>query len=72
MDNKESMLSSITVIGLRDHAVLCVLACTGSPAGAVARLNLSGDRDTDEHRSLRFREKGGKDREIPARHDLQG
>lgn len=61
-----------SVIGLRDRAVLGVLAYTGARVGAVARLNLSDYRDTGEQRSLRFREKGGKDREIPARHDLQG
>jgi integrase/recombinase XerD len=35
-------------------------------------LNVSDYRDTGEQRSLRFREKGGKDREIPVRHDLEG
>lgn len=59
------------VICLRDRAVLGVLAYTGARVGAVARLNLSDYRDTGEPRALRFREKGGKDREIPARHDLQ-
>jgi integrase/recombinase XerD len=38
----------------------------------VAKLNLSGYRNTGEQRTLRFREKGGKDREIPVRHDLEG
>jgi site-specific recombinase XerD len=60
-----------TPMGLRDRAVLGVLAYTGSRVGAVARLNMSDYRDTGEQRALRFREKGGKDREIPARHDLQ-
>ena len=54
------------IIGLRDRAVLGVLAYTG----AVAKLRLADYRNLGEQRVLRFREKGGKDREIPARHDL--
>ena len=46
------------MVGLRDRAVLGVLAYTGAPVRASAR-------------TLRFREKGGKDREIPVRHDLE-
>jgi integrase/recombinase XerD len=58
------------VVGLRDRAVLGVLAYTGARVGAVAKLRLSDYRNTGEQRALRFREKGGKDREIPVRHDL--
>jgi integrase/recombinase XerD len=36
----------------------------------VAKLRLSDYRNLGERRVLRFREKGGKDREIPVRHDL--
>jgi integrase/recombinase XerD len=36
----------------------------------VAKLRLSDYRNLGEGRVLRFREKGGKDREIPVRHDL--
>ena len=61
-----------TPMGLRDRAVLGVLAYTGARVGAVAKLRLSDYRNTGEQRSLRFREKGGKDREIPVRHDLEG
>ncbi len=60
------------VVGLRDRAVLGVLAYTGARVGAVAKLRLSDYRNTGEQRTLRFREKGGKDREIPVRHDLEG
>jgi site-specific recombinase XerD len=60
------------VVGLRDRAVLGVLAYTGARVGAVARLRLSDYRNTGEQRTLRFREKGGKEREIPVRHDLEG
>ena len=59
-------------MGLRDRAILGVLAYTGARVGAVAKLRLSDYRDTGEQRTLRFREKGGKDREIPVRHDLEG
>ena len=58
------------VVGLRDRAVLGVLAYTGARIGAVASLRLSDYRDLGEHRTLRFKEKGGKDKEIPVRHDL--
>ena len=58
------------VVGLRDRAVLGVLAYTGARVGAVARLRLGDLRNLGEQRSLRFREKGGKVREIPVRSDL--
>src|SRR5580692_11229686 len=58
------------VVGLRDRAVLGVLAYTGARIGAVANLRLSDYRNLGEHRTLRFKEKGGGNREIPVRHDL--
>jgi site-specific recombinase XerD len=60
------------VVGLRDRAVLGVLAYTGARVGAVAKLRLSDYRNLGEQRVLRFREKGGREREIPVRHDLEG
>lgn len=60
-----------TVVGLRDRAVLGVMAYTGARVGAVARLRLCDYRDLGEQRALRFKEKGGRDREIPVRHDLE-
>jgi site-specific recombinase XerD len=60
------------VVGLRDRAVLGVLAYTGARVGAAAQLRLVDYRDLGDERSLRFREKNGKDREIPVRHDLKG
>src|SRR4051812_47961728 len=59
------------VVGLRDRAVLGVLAYTGARVGAVAQLRLLDYRNLGDQRTLRFREKGGKDREIPVRHDLE-
>ena len=55
------------VVGLRDRALLGTLAYTGARIGAVARLRRG---DQGAQRVLRFREKGGKQREIPVRHDL--
>ena len=60
------------MIRLRDRAALGVLAYTGAHIGAVARLRLGDLRDLGEQRALRFREKGGKECEIPLRHDLEG
>lgn len=59
------------VVGLRDRAVLGVLAYTGARVGAVAQRRLLDYRNLGDQRTLRFREKGGKDREIPVRHDLE-
>ena len=54
----------------RDRAGLGTLAGTGVRVGAVAQLRLRDLRDYGEHRALRFREKRGRDREIPLRIDL--
>lgn len=73
IDQAHKLLHSIRtadVVGLRDRAVLGVLAYTGARVGAVAKLRLSDYRNLGEHRVLRFKEKGGKEREIPVRHDL--
>src|SRR4051794_4353189 len=60
------------IVGLRDRAILATLAYTVCRAGAVAKLRL-GDFQHDGTQSvLRFQEKGGKSREIPVRHDLEG
>ena len=56
--------------GLRDRAVLGTLIYTGARAGAVASLRLQDLRDYGDHRTLRMREKRGKEREIPVRIDL--
>ena len=67
------MLRSIDtshVAGLRDRALLGTLAYTGARIGAIARLRRGDLEDQGPQRVLRFREKGGKQREIPVRHDL--
>lgn len=57
--------------GLRDRALLAILAYTSSRSGAVAKLRCGDFYDAGEQWMLRFEEKGGKSREIPVRHDLQ-
>ncbi len=60
------------VVGLRDRAIIGVLIYTAARGGAVARLR-ARDFFTDGRQWLfRFDEKGGKVRDIPARHDLEG
>jgi site-specific recombinase XerD len=60
------------VVGLRDRAILATLAYTACRAGALAKLRLSDFQDDGTQYVLRFQEKGGKSREIPVRHDLEG
>jgi integrase/recombinase XerD len=59
-------------VGLRDWAILATLAYTACRAGAVAKLRLGDFQDDGAQYVLRFQEKGGKSREIPVRHDLEG
>ena len=57
-------------IGLRDRAILGTLTYTGARVGAVAGLRLQDRRDYGEYRALQFRDKRGRQREIPVRFDL--
>jgi integrase/recombinase XerD len=59
-------------VGLRDRAIIATLAYTACRAGAVAKLRMGDLQDEGQQYVLRFQEKGGKSREIPARHDLEG
>lgn len=59
------------VKGLRDRAMLAILAYTASRAGAVAKLRRGDFIEDGTQWVLRFEEKRGKSREIPVRHDLQ-
>ena len=58
------------VVGLRDRSILGTLTYTGARVGAIARLRLQDLRDYGQHRTLLFAEKGGQQREIPVRLDL--
>ncbi|MFO0838357.1 MAG: tyrosine-type recombinase/integrase [Phycisphaerae bacterium] len=61
-----------SLIGIRDRAIIGVLIYTAVRAGAVVKLRRR-DFFTDGRQWLfRFDEKGGKERVIPARHDLEG
>ena len=71
----EKLLASIdasSVVGLRDRAIVAVLIFTAARVGAVAKLRLKHFQHDGSQWTLRFEEKGGKSREIPVRHDLQG
>ncbi len=70
-----TLLKSIDVsdpVGLRDRAVLAVLIYTAARVGAVAKLATKNLKHDGTQYALRFSEKGGKSREIPVRHDLEG
>ena len=59
-------------MGLRDRAVLAVLIYTAARVGAVAGLTVKSLKHEGFQYALPFSEKGGKSREIPVRHDLEG
>lgn len=74
IEQARALLASIDtghVVGLRDRAVLATLAYTACRAGAAAKLRLQDFQNEGSQYVLRFREKGGKSREIPVRHDLE-
>ncbi len=60
-----------TLMGIRDRAILAVLAYSGSRIGAVARLRLKDFTHEGDQWVLAFNDKGGKHRKVPVRHDLQ-
>jgi integrase/recombinase XerD len=69
--DKRNGTEAVSVVGLRDRAVLATLAYTACRAGALARLRFQDLQFDGEQYVLRFHEKGGKSREIPVRLDLQ-
>jgi len=75
IEQARTLLASVDVshvVGLRDRAILATLAYTACRAGAVAKLRLQDFQSDGTQSLLRFQEKGGKSREIPVRHDLDG
>lgn len=60
------------IVGIRDRAIIAVLIYTAARVGAVSRLQRRDFFDAGDQYCLRFLDKGGKSREIPVRHDLQG
>jgi site-specific recombinase XerD len=65
------LIDTSHVVGLRDRAVIAVLIYTAARIGAVAGLRRGSLLHDGMQYTLRFDEKGGKDREIPLRHDLE-
>jgi integrase/recombinase XerD len=75
VDQARQLLASVdvtTVVGFRDRALIAVLVYTAARGGAVAKLRVRHFTHDGSQWALRFDEKGGKSREIPVRHDLQG
>jgi len=60
-----------SLIGLRDKTIIAILIYTAARVGAVSTLTLSDFATTGTLYALKFKEKGGKNREIPVRHDLE-
>lgn len=68
------LLGSITscdVVACRDRALIATLVYTAARVGAVVRLRLRDLHRDEATWSIRFDEKGGKQREIPVREDLR-
>jgi len=59
------------VIGLRDRAIVATLIFTAARIGAVAGLKIGSFTQDSGLPAFRFMEKGGKEREIPVRRDLE-
>jgi integrase/recombinase XerD len=74
IEQARTLLAAAThdMVGLRDRAILATLAYTACRGGAVAKLRLGDFQHDGQQYVLRFQEKGGKSREIPVRHDLEG
>jgi site-specific recombinase XerD len=73
-DQAKSLLKSINAnspVHARDKAIIATLIYTAARAGAVAGLRIKDFTWDGTQYALRFREKGGKSRLIPVRHDLQ-
>jgi len=70
----QKLLDSIDVthpVGLRDRALLAVMAYTFARIGAVISLTPQDYIQVGKRSLIRFREKGGKEKEIPVHHKLE-
>jgi integrase/recombinase XerD len=75
LEQARTLLASIDtghIVGKRDKAIIATLKFTACRGGAVAKLRLQDFQSDGTQFMLRFQEKGGKSREIPVRHDLEG
>jgi len=59
------------VVGLRDRAIIGVMLYTFARVSATARLDVADYRRTAEGAEMLFREKGGRERRVPAHPQLQ-
>jgi len=57
--------NATTPVGLRDRAMLAVMAYTGCRVGELCRLRVADCKTTGGHRVLEIRGKGGKERRVP-------
>jgi site-specific recombinase XerD len=64
-------IETSTDTGLRDRALLGVLAYTFARIGAVVNLKVEDYYPSGKRFLLRFREKGGKEKELPVHHKLE-
>jgi site-specific recombinase XerD len=72
-EDVQKLINSIdlsNVVGLRDQAILGVLAYTFARIGAVVSLRVKDYFQVGKRSVLRFSEKGGKEKEIPVHHRL--
>ncbi len=70
----QKLLKSIQGEGFldsRDKTIIAIFTYTAVRVGAIQRLTLNDFHSTGGNYSLRFKEKGGKPREIPVRDDLE-
>lgn len=73
IEDSRKLLHSIrldSAIDYRDRAIISMLVFTAARVGAIAKLRLGDLADEGGHLTIRFNEKGGKQRSIPARIDL--
>ena len=65
------VIEASTHTGLRDRALLGVLAYTFARIGAVVNLKVGDCYPSGKRFLLRFKEKGGKEKELPVHHKLE-
>jgi site-specific recombinase XerD len=66
-----NVIDTFTHVGLRDRALLGVLVYTFARIGAVVNLKVEDYYPSGKRFLLRFREKGGKEKELPVHHKLE-
>ena len=64
-------INTFTQVGLRDRALLGTLAYTFARIGSVVNLKVEDYYPSGKRYLLRFKEKGGKEKEFPVHHKLE-